>query len=250
MAFFGKPKLSYTLGSINLPAMYDRYTITLNSDELSLTLGVEVSEQYEPHFNAAPTKKLPIITSQNNQKISFFYWGLMSKWSNNKTMSPKLFNLPTDSLLNKATYRRKIKTHRCIIPMDGFYVWKQVAKKKQVPYYFFFKDRRVFSVAGLWEEYDELDGSGESFIMITRPSDTNLSSYHETMPAILDATMSRKWLESDDDQIIEELVMNQNTYDLASHTVSPKIREIDHNDVSLIEPAPASDQYGNYTLFT
>ncbi|MEM9337815.1 MAG: SOS response-associated peptidase family protein, partial [Bacteroidota bacterium] len=128
--------------------MYDRYTLTLKNDELALTLGVEVPHSYTPQFNAAPTKKLPIITSADNQRLSFFYWGLMSKWSNNKTMSPKFFNLPIDSIKIKSTYKRKLKTHRCVIPMDGFFIWKQVSKKQKVPHYFYFKDRRVFSVAG------------------------------------------------------------------------------------------------------
>ncbi|MEQ9406043.1 MAG: SOS response-associated peptidase [Cyclobacteriaceae bacterium] len=230
--------------------MYDRYTITLKNDELALTLGVEVSDQYSPQFNAAPTKKLPVITSQENQKLSFFHWGLMSMWSNNKTMSPKLYNLPLDSLLTKATYKRKLKTHRCVIPMDGFYAWKQVAKKMQVPHYFYFKDRRVFSVAAIWEESDESEGQSESFIMVTKPSTGSALSFNESMPAIMDTGSSRKWLEADDTVRIEDLLSTDISAELISHTVSPKIRDIDLNDVSFINPAPPSDQHGNYTLFT
>ena len=229
--------------------MYDRYSITLKNDELALTLGVEVPELYEAQFNAAPTKKLPVITSKENQKLSFFNWGLMSKWSNNKTMSPKLFNLPVDSIKNKATYKRQLQTHRCVIPMDGFYVWKQVAKKKQVPYYFYYPDRRLFSVAGLWEEKDDIDETPESFIMVTKPSST-LSNFYDHMPAILDASTTRKWLEANDPIDIEELLDLNVAGELISHTVSPNIRDIERNDVSFIEPAPASDQFGNYTLFS
>lgn len=227
--------------------MYDRYTLTLKNDELALTLGVEVSDQYDPLYNAAPTKKLPVVTSSQNQKISFFYWGLMSNWSNNKAISPKLFNLPINSIQTKATYRRSLATHRCIIPMDGFYVWKQVARKKQVPYYFYFPDRRVFSVAGLWEENED---SESSFIMITKPANKLLSEYYDDMPAILNASKSRKWLEMEDLIDIEELLSDDQSGELNSHTVSPKIRDISSNDVSFIDQAPASDQHGNYTLFT
>jgi putative SOS response-associated peptidase YedK len=227
--------------------MYDRYTISLKSDELALTLGVEVPDEYTPQYNAAPTKKLPIITSEQNQKLSLFYWGLMSSWSNNKTMSPKLFNLPVSSVQTKNTYKRKLKTNRCVIPMDGFYTWKQVAKKKQVPYYCYFPDRRVFSIAGLWEENE--DGSN-SFIMITKPSSGTMLSFNEDMPAMLDASTSRKWLELEDLNDIEGFLSDDLTHELNNHTVSPKIRDIDNNDVNLIKQAPASDQYGNYTLFS
>ena len=230
--------------------MYDRYTITLKSDELALTLGVEVPHRYNPQYNAAPTKKLPVITSHQNQKLSFFYWGLISRWSNNKAMSHKLFNLPIDSVLTKVAYKRKLRTHRCVIPMDGFYVWKQIAKKRQVPHYFYFPDHRVFSVAGIWEEYDDTEDAGKSFIMITKPSANVLSDFQEDMPAILDAVATRKWLESEDLTDIKGLLANDQSSEFISHTVSPKIRDIAGNDVAYVNHAPASDQHGNYTLFT
>jgi putative SOS response-associated peptidase YedK len=227
--------------------MVDRYTLTPKSDELALVLGVDVPGLYRPQFNAAPSKLLPIITSNEKNKLHFFNWGLMSMWTNNRAMSPKFFNLSLDSVLSKSSYKQKIKSNRCVIPMDGFYIWKQVAKKQMVPHYFFFPDRKVFSVAGLWEEGEE---SSRSFIMITRNSNKLLMEFQEDMPAILDASASKIWLESDDQQELEDLLLHTPKEQLTSHTVSPKIRDIDGNDVSFIKPAPASDQHGNYTLFT
>lgn len=227
--------------------MLDRYTITLKPDELALVLGAEVPDRYKPQFNAAPTKILPLITSVNPEKISFFNWGLMAMWSNNKAMSPKFFNLPMDSVMNKTTYRKKLPTHRCVIPMDGFYLWKQVAKKQQVPHYFYYPDKKVFSVAGLWEEGDE---GTHSFIMITRPADDQISDFQDDMPAIMDAASTRRWLESENTDELNELLSKEHKEELLSHTVTPKIRDIEGNDVSFMERAPASDQHGNYTLFT
>lgn len=232
---------------VKLPKMLDRYTLTLKPDELSLVLGVEVPHDYEPQFNAAPTKTLPVITSQVSDKVSFQKWGLMAMWANNKAMSPKFFNLPMDSVLSKPSYRKKLATNKCIVPMDGFYIWKKVAKKQQVPYYFFFPDRKIFSVAALWEENEEGD---HSFIMITRPSNDQVSLFQEDMPAMMDAGTARKWLESENLDELGELLQKEDSQELISHTVSPRIRDIKGNDVSFINPAPASDQHGNYTLFT
>ena len=122
-----------------------------------------------------------------------------------------------------------------------------MAKKKQIPYYFYFPDKRVFSVAGLWEENEDSDSS---FIMITKSSNKLLSEFYDDMPAILDASKSRKWLETESLVDLEELLSDDQSSELNSHTVSPKIRDIESNDVSLINQAPASDQHGNYTLFT
>ena len=227
--------------------MLDRYTITPKPDELALVLGVEISEHYEAQYNAAPTKLLPTVTSSDPEKISFFHWGLMTMWSNNRAMSPKFFNLPAESVIQKPSYRKKIGTHRCVIPMDGFYLWKQIAKKKQVPHYFFYPDKKVFSVAGIWEEGDD---NSYSFIMITRPANKQIVDFQDDMPAIMDTSSTRRWLESEDPEELQELLLKETDETFLSHTVGPKIRDIDANDVSFIQPAPASDQHGNYTLFT
>ena len=227
--------------------MLDRYTITLKPDELALVLGAEVPELYQPQYNAAPTKLLPTITSTESDKISFFNWGLMAQWSNNRAMSSKFFNLPMDSVINKSSYRKKLATHRCVIPMDGFYLWKQVAKKQQVPHYFFYPDKKVFSVAGLWEEGED---DTHSFIMITRPANDQIADFQDDMPAIMDAASSRRWLESDDQEELQKLLSQQSKEEFISHTVAPKIKDIDGNDVSFLKPAPPSDQHANYTLFT
>ena len=229
--------------------MYDRYTLTLKNDELAPILRVKVPESYTPQFNAAPTKKLPVITSQNNRELSFFHWGFMSKWSNNKTMSAKFFNLPVNSIQYKVSFQRKLKTHRCIILMDGFFAWKQVSKKRQVPHYFYFPDRRVFFAAGLWEEMDETDSKNKSFIMATRPADEFLAGYQDDMPLLLDTAHAGAWLGTDESITIDNFLVNAQSSELVCYTVSQKIRDIDKNDISFINPVPASDQYGNYTLF-
>jgi len=241
-----KTKRDFTSSRVKLLKMLDRYSITLNADELTLVLGVEVPDEYQPQYNAAPTKSLPIITGQNPNKLHFQKWGLMAMWTKNKAMSPKFFNLPLASVLTKPSYQKKLKAQRCVIPMDGFFVWKRVAKKKLVPYYFFYPDKRVFCVAGIWETNEDQN----SFIMITRPSNESIAPFQNDMPAILDTAITRKWIASEVDAELKELLQSESNQTLLSHTVSPRISNIDSNDQMFIQPAPASDQHGNYTLFT
>lgn len=226
--------------------MLDRYTITLQPDELALVLGVEVPDTYNPLYNAAPTKALPVILNSDKSKLNFQKWGLMTMWSNNRTMSPKFFNLPIESVLNKSSYKKKLGTHRCVIPMDGFYIWKKVAKKQQIPHYFSYPDKRVFCVAGLWEENEDEN----SFIMITCQANESVEEFQEDMPLIMDVGSIKQWLEVDKLDELEALLMKKPKDNFISYTVSPGIKDIDINDVSFINPAPASDQHGNYTLFS
>lgn len=227
--------------------MIDRYTLTSNSDELSLVLGVEVPQDYAPQFNAAPSKKLPVISSFDKHHLSFFNWGLMSQWSNNRAMSSKLFNLQVDNVIKKPAYAKKIKQNRCIIPMDGFYLWKKIAKKKQIPYYFFFTDKRIFAVPGILEEQENKEFS---FSLLTMKSISQIADYQDDMPLVLDMSVAKKWLENGDISVLRESQQNPRNNQFVSQTVSPKITNLQLNDYSLIEPSPATDQHGNYTLFT
>lgn len=226
--------------------MVDRYSLTLKPDELTLVLGVEATEEYRPQYNAAPTKEMPILISEAPTKLHFQKWGLMAMWANNKAMSPKFFNLPLSSILTKPSYRKKLNARRCIIPMDGFFLWKQVAKKKRVPYYFFFPDKRVFCAAGIWETNED----GNSFMMITRPANETILPIQEDMPLILETSFTKSWIATEDEAELMEILQKDSSQTLISHTVSPRISNIDANEKQFIEPAPASDQHGNYTLFT
>ena len=229
--------------------MLDRYTISLKSDELALILKTEVPSQYEPHYNAAPTKNLPVLVLGKNQMyLNFFCWGLMANWSNNKSMSEKFFNHHIHSSFIKPIYQKKILTKRCCVPMDGFYLWKKISKKQTVPYYFYFNDNRLFTVAGVWEENDENE---ISFTLLTKPANGQISNFQNDMPIILDLTDSVKWLNAISLEEIKELLFKEETTkdSLEFHTVSSRIKDISHNDALLMTSAPASDQHGNYTLF-
>lgn len=227
--------------------MVDRYTITPKPDELALVLGIEIERTYQAEYNAAPTKALPVLLASNKHQLTFLKWGLMTLWSNNKAMSPKFFNLPIATVLKKPSYRKKLFSHRCVIPMDGFYIWKKVSKKQQIPYYFHFPDKRVFCVAGLWEENEE---GGNSFTMIMGIANHSVEDFQEDMPLIMDVATTKKWLETNNLNELETLLDQKPSGTFINHTVSPRIKDINLNDDTLINPAPAADQFGNYTLFS
>ena len=121
-----------------------------------------------------------------------------------------------------------------------------MAKKQHIPNYFFFPDKRIFCVAGLWEENEDQ----HSFIMITRPANPYVSTFQEDMPLIMDVGTTKKWLETEDINELEGVLAKSTNDNLTSYTVSPRIKDIDANDVSFISSTPASDQHGNYTLFS
>ncbi|NJN42485.1 MAG: SOS response-associated peptidase [Flammeovirgaceae bacterium] len=58
----------------------------------------------------------------------------------------------------KPVFKRKLKNRRCVVPADGLYFWKKTGKKSAIPYRFVFPDTTIFSMAGLWEEFEDEAG--------------------------------------------------------------------------------------------
>ncbi|UII20168.1 SOS response-associated peptidase [Fulvivirga ligni] len=230
--------------------MGDRYTITGSQAQLAERFHVEIPDNYKPHYNASPTKILPVIT-QDSKGLSFFYWGQIPDWSKNKSIASKLIYTEMETVTEKASSKKALMERRCIIPADGFYGWKQVSKKGKIPYRFIFDKNQTVSFAGLWEEFeDEEENTVHTFKIITAPSNSNVSPVSTRMPVILTAKEEALWLNSETPE--EELVTILKTYPadkMGNYTVSPKISDPAINEAALIEPMAPADQFGNYSLF-
>ena len=128
---------------------------------------------------------------------------------------------------------------------------KNISKKRRVPHYFTFEDRRLFGIAGFWEEYEDFDGGVKhSFTMVTTEPNPSLSDFEDDMPAILKAEHEKPWLvDSQGERRLYEMIQTTPDDEFTSFSVSPSIENIDIDRPGLITPTPPADQLGNYTLF-
>lgn len=232
--------------------MYDRYTIAASIEALKNAFQVTVPEGYKPSYNAIPTMQLPVLIPSDPVTCKLYHWGLPASLSNNKSISLKLFNLPAHSAFHRPVYRKLIEKNRCVILADGFYIWKQLSKKQKAPYYCYFSNRSPFGIAGIWEEYEDLEGNVfENFNMITVSSTHALSDYQDDMPALLNAEALSRWLDSGMTVSgAEEIIRQVTAQHILLHAVSPMIVNAQIDDERLIKPTTPSDQFGNYTLFS
>lgn len=230
--------------------MIDRYTIYSSIDSIRKVFGIGPSDSLKPTYNAAPTRKLPVILSSQAGKITPAKWGFISSLSNNKTISPRLFNLASEQAFEKAPYQQMISAKRAVVMADGFYLWKQVSKKQRIPYYFYSRDRTPFGIAAVWEQDDFDSDCIYSFNMLTSRANGFVRDYQEDMPLILRDTQLALWLsQSASISDLKASVTSIEMKDFALHPVSPLIANMSNEGESLIKPSQPSDQYGNYTLF-
>lgn len=231
--------------------MIDRYSITASAEQVAGRFSVDVPEFYNARYNASPTQLLPVITSTSPQGVSLFYWGTAPDWAKNKNLSEKFINLRAESFGEKPALKKAIRTQRCIIPADGFYGWKKVGKKTNIPYRFVFKSGDIFSFPALWEEFEDTEGHEiQTFTIFTLPADNIVNIIQDRMPVILHRETEKIWLDKNAaEEKLMEILSTSATTDMNYYPVSPKISEINIDVPSLITPTPPADQHGNLTLF-
>ncbi len=229
--------------------MFIRYSITAEAEEVARRFSVDVPDGYQPNFNAAPTHLLPVITQDSQRGISFFYWGAPPSWAKKKALAEKIVNIRFEAIAEKLVLRKKLLEKRCLIPADGFYDWKKTGKKTSIPYRFTRKDKGLFSIAGLWEEYDDDEGNMfHTFSVITRPAVVSVLPICDRMPVLLTQDDEATWLNTQD---ITTLLSQLEAFreDLEYYSVSSMVNSPDRNSKLVILPAPPADQYGNLSLF-
>ena len=164
-------------------------------------------------------------------------------------MAEKLYLTKAETIAETALHQNAMANRKCLIPADGFYVWRQVSKKGLIPYRYFHREHQLFAFAGLWEEFE--DGSGEivhTFSIITTESNELISQSASRMPVILESPEAIHWLNASEANAVSGL-KSYPANKMHGFAVSTRVNNPQNNDAQLIEPAPPADQFGNYSLF-
>ncbi len=231
--------------------MCGRYSLSKSKIELEERFQAELLSDFKPRYNIAPTQLVPVITSQSPKGFSFFYWGITPDFGQNKPVSQKLINARAESIKEKISFKSSFEKRRCLIPADGFYEWKKLGKKTKIPYRFTLREDELFAFAGIWEEYETVNGEIQhTFLILTTSTNEIVSEIHDRMPVILNRQMEKKWLdnytpESELLAILQPFPSDQ----MLSYTVSPLVNSVQNDIPSVIKKTSPADQHGNYTLF-
>ena len=227
------------------------YSITATPEKIEDFFNVDVTEAYRPRYNACPTQLLPVITSDNPDGLSFFYWGMNPAFTKSKPISKKLIQAPVEDIPQKASLKRYLRTHRCVVLADGFYDWKTLSKKGRTPYRFFLPNNEPFAIAGLWDSFENEQGETvHTFMMVTTPANGEVAEITDRMPAILESDFIIEWLnDSNTEESTIALLKPYTEYSLDRFTVNPKLGDSNYDSPDLLKRVPPADQFGNLTLF-
>lgn len=177
--------------------MCGRFTVTVSASVLASVFDLDLPLQFEPRYNVAPTQVVPVIRTGRSGRREWApcRWGLIPAWAKDPAIGNRMINARSETAADKASFRRALAVRRCLIPADGFYEWAKTPGGKQ-PYHLRFSDRRVFSLAGLWERWDKgPDGPVDSFTILTTAPNAVAAAVHDRMPVIVAPDDRDDWLD-------------------------------------------------------
>src|SRR5581483_5819288 len=159
-----------------------------------------------PSYNVAPTDPVVGITARANQDtgeierhLRGYRWGLVPSWAKDLSSGSRLFNARSESVNTKSSFRAAFKSHRILIPADGFYEWRTLNKGSKEPHYFTRADGEPMAFAGLsewWRDSRAPDAPPvRSCTIITAPAGPDMEGIHDRMPVILDPAAFDIWLD-------------------------------------------------------
>ena len=193
-------------------------------------------------FNIAPTQSVPVIyRDDDGDHLESMRWGLVPHWA--KEIGTKtLFNARSETVADKPSFRTPFKRHRCIVPVSGFYEWKKGAGREKIPHYIRRSDNDAMAFAGLWDRWDQENGSIlHSFSVLTTRPNALMKPIHDRMPVILHEADEGKWLsitEHDPDHL-QPLLEPYPAEEMEAYAVSPEVNAVDHDGEGCIEHAPS-----------
>ena len=100
------------------------------------------------------------------------------------------------------------------------------------------KNRKPFSMAGIWEEWNDPAGQIiRTFSILTTEPNILMARLHTRMPVILDPVDEQRWLHDPPEKIVPELFFPFPAEKMSAYPVSRLVNSPANDNPSIIKPA-------------
>jgi putative SOS response-associated peptidase YedK len=186
-------------------------------------------------YNVAPTQEI-IVVRQDREKfvrgLSKMRWGLIPSWTNDPAIGCKMINVRSETATTKESFRESLRSHRCLIPADGFYEWKREGKQK-FPFCFTLADESIFAFAGIWDCWKNPAGQFiESCSILTTAPNELVRDIHDRMPVILSPDAYGVWLNPGLKKVqdLQSLMQPYAAEAMRRYRVSQRVNQVQNDD--------------------
>lgn len=181
--------------------MIERYTlfdIGQLSDRYALPGGLP--KGIKPSHNRKPGVLQPIIYEREGQRIAErMLWGFLPDHAKNTNsiFRFKTFGVKSEAIFSKPSTATAIRTQRCLVPVNGFYVWHKTAEDTKA-FYVTRRDKQLFSLAGVYSSWKRPDDTIEpTFSIVSCEANDDLHTITNRMPVLIHPDDESTWLSAD-----------------------------------------------------
>lgn len=179
-------------------------SLTKTSKQITQHFGatMKIPELYEPwyHMSGFVHPNLFCIPQENPSEIYPMEWGLIAPWGERDVIAFRkeynTLNAKAETLLSAKTYREPALNRRCLIISDGFFEPHHEAGKA-TPYYCYLEGRKIFTFAGIYNEYKPNYWNCSLITTEANPFFAEIHNKRKRMPLVLDPEMEGEWLRHD-----------------------------------------------------
>jgi len=193
------------------------------------------SDQLELSYNVAPTNTVMAIVAKDELRYTgFFRWGLVPSWM--KDIPKKaLIHVRAASIHEKPSFKASCIRRRAIIPVNGFYEWRQSDK---TPHFIYSAQDDLLLLGGIYDVWESNDGSYlPSLGIITTAANGFMSALHSRMPLVMNGSDIDSFLDPRNQDLTNlRALLNPAAEDsLKAHPVSREVNRVGINKASLIQ---------------
>lgn len=171
------------------------------------TMQREITERFQieralfplvPHHNIAPHARVAVITQgreSGTRYLEGYQWGLLPAWTPEEDAEHRLPFARRETLHKRRAFRGSFAERRCLVPVSGFFLFKQ-KEGKSVPLYIRPRNGKYFALAGVWDEWITAEGWPlRTVALITTEANRLLAPLGQRMPAVLRKEDEEMWLD-------------------------------------------------------
>ncbi len=188
--------------------------------------------------------QLPIVKEDG---IFLYEWGLIPYWVKDTKTAAEMQNMTLnavgETVYDKPSFKKSIVKQRCLIPVSGFFEWRDLNKVKY-PYHIQVRSNKTFFLGGIYESWTDRE-TGEvrnTFSILTTPANQMMEKIHnlkKRMPLIIPEEKETTWIDPNlSKEQITELIKPYPESDMKAYTISKLANNArnDRNFPEILEP--------------
>jgi putative SOS response-associated peptidase YedK len=193
------------------------YSIGSDTRSIEESLSFEFSYTFKPVILCKPQQSLPVIFSNDHEKIEHARWGIKST-RDDSGIFPWV---RMEGIIKNIHTRTLIRKNRCLIPANGFFIRKGRSK-----YFIYFPKEKIITFGAIWKIYRAKESEKQlpAFSIISCPSQGKISQLSNRMPLVINPYHRRKFLKDESPLMdITRILKKDNILDFNGFSVDPAL---------------------------